>query len=77
VAALNYDEYKDKVPVEKRNAFVTGEILRWSEDMENNQTLYIIHKDRGVMKASVFYRGSIKAVTVIDNFDPNVSIACL
>ena len=43
VGAMNYDEYTDRVPISKRTATLpAGQILRWSEDMENNRTLFIV-----------------------------------
>lgn len=46
ISILDYDDYKQPVPVSKRNLNIESKILRWGEDIENNQTLFLVCKEK-------------------------------
>lgn len=56
---LDFDKNTAAVDVSKRRVKFEGQILKYSEDIENQQTLYVLKKENNLVKLQVLIRCKI------------------
>lgn len=77
LSILDYDEYQKPVPDSKRKLLIGGEILRWGEDIENNQTLFIVCKEKNETKIKVIFRAAEQPFSLVSDAKENLNVVCL
>ena len=76
-SVLDYDTNEEMVDTDNRNIKIDGKVIRWGEDIENNQTLYVICNVNGNTVLKVIFRGKISKLETIKDPQPNLNITCL
>jgi hypothetical protein len=66
------------VPTKERDINIAGKILRWGEDIENNQTLFLVVNQNNKTVLKYIFRGKVQKLEVdgLDDIQENINITC-
>jgi hypothetical protein len=78
IGILDYDEYEEPVPTKERDINIAGTILRWGEDIENNQTLYLVARQNNALVLKYIFRGKVQKLETpdIEKYEENLNVTC-
>eukprot|EP00347_Sterkiella_histriomuscorum_P004764 403359199 len=73
---MDYDQYTEVVPTDKRSMKIDGEVIRTCEDLENNHTFYVVVKNNEKIQLKCIQRDSVHNIGVVKP-EENLSVVCL